>query len=261
MLVKLPKPFMYENIEYNEAEISIITGGAIAEAQKFVENNPYKAMLTIISKSIDSIEGQKDRTKINEVISKMPYKSSEHLLVKIIMQEADTDKIEGVYKCPVCGEKKYCIGEQADHLSDLKIKTLNDINDLIEISLEPAISINEEDENIKDIFSITLNYPSLENCINAYEKIGGKNETKLQFAIYTEALMGINGNEIDRKIRTRWGNYIFENMSRPELIKIGETVNNYGIETEIMKTCKECGQEWQQVINTANFFALALRSK
>ncbi len=246
MDVKLPVPIP----ECDTVNVGELKGGVIADAKKILvnEGNPYKAMRTFVTGSI-VIDGVSNNI---DIVNKMPYKTMETVLIKILTQNKH-DTIEGVYPCPMCGMKKYRTGENSDHISDLE--TVYSENKPIDFELSNPVLINAmEDYNIDKVSTLTLNYPTTLNVIVAYENQGKKDSLRLQYRIWIEALIKVNGIEVESKFKNRYGMQIFENMIKDDLQAVQKKIDYIGLITTKKFTCNDCGQEWEETLNTSNFF-------
>jgi len=266
MNIKLPTPLSYNGNLYDEVNIKEYTAGVLADTKKEIDSgNPYKALQIFISGCINSINDVNEKTLIKILTGFLAYKSAELLAIKIITMNEKEDGIEGIYTCPRCGNKIACeIDEEngidtSDHLNELKVEYSKD-NELIEINLKNKIIIEDINENIIDeISSISLQYPTLNNCISACNSYGDKDSVRLELRIYVESLKLVNQSEIDNKWKNRFGMYVMERLCRNDLITIKEKLNQYGLKNEIKKKCPNCGKKFTVALNTASFFALALQ--
>jgi len=274
----LPVPINIGGEIYNEVEIKKPTPGVIADTEKVKSNGSiYSALLTFISGSIASIKRNSgtvitDRTQFKSILKWIPFISADFLAIQIVILYNGKDTgIEGIYPCPRCGQK--IIAEQQkdgegnvefdtlDYLDAMPLKMMSNGNLNIEHELSEPVEIKDEKDTIlQSIRKVKLIQPCLQHCINASQRYGMSDLTRLQLAIYVEALTEVDDKEIDQKWKNRWGMYCFENMPNvKDLIAISEKINQYGYDNRVLKTCPACGKQWKAVINTSNFFDSALQ--
>ena len=261
--IKFPIPINNGKV-YDEIEIKEIITGVIADANREMEKgDPYKAIQMMISGCTEKIGDKTDKASIKEVIGHMPYKTAEYIAIKILLLGEVDDGIEGVYYCPRCDMQIICEktedSDTLDYLEDQEIKCIDE-NTPIEHELSSPVELPAENEENNYIESLTIKYPTLNNCSNAIKKYGDRDKVRLQLAILNDALVKINGKEIDYKWKNRYGMYLFERLKNNDIRKINEKISGYGIDSEVEKTCRGCGKKFKTPINTANFFASALRS-
>lgn len=267
MNLKLPISIKYNNEILDTCSIKGFTAGLLADTKKSLENeNPYKAYMVFLAGCIEEIGNFNEKNDIRNILKTMSYKTAEYLTVKILALDEDDDGIEGIYNCPRCNSKiiaeKINDEDTRDFIKDLKINILKE-EENFEIKLKNPIEIKylQEDDLIQIVESLAFRYPTLTDCINAFNKYGKKNPSRLQFAIYLEALEKVNG-QIPfgfEKFKSRFGLQILEDFTKKDLILLGEKVNEYGLNNKVFKICKDCGKEFEVYVNTSNFFVSALR--
>jgi predicted RNA-binding Zn-ribbon protein involved in translation (DUF1610 family) len=277
--MELPVPIFFNDLIYNEVEIQKPRGGVIADTQRILDstNDYFTAMKIFLSgciTSITDIDGKeiKERSSINSIVGKMPYRTAEYLSVKIMLFLDSDDAVEGIYTCPRCGFK--VISElikdgdmeidTRDYISDLEINYMKDFQKKFSIDLTTPVELKEivREDQIQVINSMTFEQVTLEHGIKAFRKFGTNDKVRLQYAIYLEALTEINGIEIDNKYKNRYGMTIFNNIEdvKVNIGKIFDEINKYGMDNTIEKNCTSCGRVWRSTINTSNFFGSALLS-
>ena len=267
MSIRLPIPITFDGKTYREASLKSIKASVIADANKVVQRgDTYKAIQIFLTGCLESIEDVTDRHTISGLVGNMPYKTAWYLAIKAIMADEKDDGVEGMYPCPRCGEKKVCEYDKdedldtRDYLSQLGVHYKEDEDkDGLEFDLEKPVQILDVDKNVRTIEKLEMAFPTLNHCSRAFGKVGDKDTIRMQFAVYTQALKKVDGEEVDNRFRNSFGIHIFGEMERRDIMKIGDEVDKYGLETEIEKICNKCGKEFKANINTSNFFVSALR--
>jgi len=277
--MRLPIPIFHNDNIYTDAEIKKPKASVLANVSSSIQSERINAGLLIFLKgSVVSISNDdqtiEDPIKIKSILTKIPYRTAEYLSIQtMIKQYNGQDGVEGIYPCPLCGHKIIC---QLQYVDDIEIDTRDFISQLkvncqneseyhnffsIELA-EPVIIKNARDGTaIEEVFNLEMYYPTMEHCMNAEIKTGHKNDLKLQFGIYANALKSINGQDVDKKYINMVGTAIFENIENLEndFKEISYKNSLYGIDTRVEKQCPECSKVWQPKVNTSNFFASALR--
>lgn len=273
--MKLPIPISSNGNFYSEIEINRPKTGIIADAQGLLDTGDvFSAIARFISGSTDSISGEGNTEEVPDRIKtltrRMPYRSAEYIsmMILLLLNEED-DGIEGAYICPRCGCQIIAeLDEQndidtRDRISELPVTFMDEPKETFTVSLnEPVLIKNQQnDEVLYTVEELEIVHPTLENCIHAYRKHGAKDSVRRQLAIYSEAMVKINDEEVDNKLRNLWGMFIFENLdSSTDIQTIGNEVSKYGMETSVGKDCPNCKKHFEAPINTSNFFASGLPS-
>lgn len=264
--MKLPIPAKFNGKTYSEVSTRKMKTSVIADTNKVVgKGDNYRAIQTLVAGGLERIGDITDRQTIQNAVGYFPYKSAFLLAVNLIMVDEKDDGVEGMYECPRCGQKKICEYNEdeqldsRDFIHNLKIKYLED-SSTIKYELVNPISIKDEDGRSEDIINIEMDYPILNHCSQAFNKVGSKDEIRLQLAIYVEALIKVNDTEIDKKFKSSFGMIIFENMERNDIQNLTALTEKYGLNQKVRKICNKCGKEWDVSLNTANFFGSALLS-
>jgi hypothetical protein len=267
--MRLPLPIIYGSSKFTEVEISQPSGEVIADTEKIIkQGNIYSAIYNFVAGCVTRIIGDREVDKqgeIKTICRSLKYKSAEYLYIQaLLLVYNNVDYVEGVYVCPRCGEK--CIAEETatndtrDRISDLIINYLEG-DDYFELELSENFQIKtKKDELLYDIKTIGFRHPTMEDYIQACAKHSDRDRIRLQYDVFAKCIESINGQVIDNAFRSTWGEYIFEKYKNiRDINKITKEYNSYGYQTKITKHCMFCGKEWQENLNTANFFASALQ--
>jgi hypothetical protein len=267
---------------YDRCEIIKPKVGIIGNTYEILqEKGEYPAMLEFISGGISSFFCTdntiiENKEQIRAICRRMPYITAEVIALKIMSLINPDDWIEGVYYCPRCGEKIITgieYGEDTrDKISDLEIVNMGEddneeinielYNNNIHVDLESHVKIMhaKTDNVLEEIESIDIRFPTIDDCIIGMQKYSNKKDIKRQFAIYSNCIKKINGEDVKIKWRRMWGEYIFDKMDSDDLSVIGKELQKYGIKKSIKRSCRECGKIWDALVNTSNFFVSGLRS-
>lgn len=274
-MMRLPIPIKSKDATFTEIEIKKPTSGVLADTQSTARNGDiYGAVRILLSGCIIEAKN-KDRTitdsvSIRSLVSKIPYQSAEYLAEQImLLVDPTTDAVEGIYPCPRCGHR--IISEQIkrdnieidtrDLISNLPITYMDEDDYEIFWQLTEPVILKDlsSDQILQKIDNMTFNHPTLENCINAYAKVGATNQLKLRYATFLEALIKVNGDEVNNRWKNNLGEIVFNNI--PNIMDISElskAIRKYGRSPYISKTCQNCGKIFHPVINTSGFFGYAL---
>lgn len=268
----LPIPIFYKGNKYSNVEFDIPTADTLANVSDAIEQqgNVFQANRIFLIGCITQIDDIIDKNELKILISKIPSKSAEYLIIQILLKaKPEMDKISGVYS-HICGNKiisdyKFDDGieiDTRDSISSLKVNYYkDDVNEIEIIFSEPLqIKDNETNEVIENILSMTFQFPTIEHCINAFQKKGGNSNTRLQYAIYLEALIKVNGNDLANNYKHIYGDMAIKKINIVDLEKLAKKINFYGINPVIEKFCPHCGVNFKALINTSNFFVSALQS-
>ena len=279
MSYKLPVPIFVGGRKYTECEYLPPTGGVLANVSKVGRSRDYfSALRTFLIGCIKlfmDADGNivEDSIQLKSLISKMPTRTADSLSSIILVENNDgEDSIEGIYSCPRCGtkiiaEEKVLDGmtiDTCDHVSDLKTGYYEGETDEISVELsKPVIFYNENNKEVlREINSFKMRFPTLEDGINAFMKYGGKDEVRLQFQMFVNALISVDDEPVDTKWKNSWGMMMFENIKsvKKDLGQITGVIKQYGLNPEVEKHCTDCEKDFMVTVNTTSFFVRALQS-
>ena len=274
MIKRLPVLYQTKENLYTEVEVKKPSGKVISDTNEAKIKNPYTAMRAFVSGCIVRIISEDkeitEEVSIKRACDLMSTKNLEYLSQELmVLYYNGEDFIEGVYECPRCHETVIAQKEiddgmeidTRDRISDLKVVFMEDPSLLtLEIALTTPVSIKTE-TFVEEINSLTIGFPTTEDTIKAYASVGDKNEVRLQYAIYANALQKINGEEVDTSWKRNFGLKLFNGIEevKEDIGKISDHINSFGVDPRLEKTCKECGKVWHPLINTPNFFDSALQ--
>lgn len=246
-----------------DAVVKEPTPGVIADTKRAVDaGNPYKAIQLFVAGCCERIGAAAERRDVLAMVAAMPFKTAEYVVAKVSLLMSGDDGLEGVYRCPRCGKNVVCEktedSDSRDRFDSLDVVETEERFFRVELT-EPVRLHESPEEQGAVVSSVTVAYPTLGNCAAAHARIGDKDSMRLQFAIYAEALVGVNDAEVDQKWRTRWGSILFEKMRLDDLRVVGKAADSVGVKTEVAKACPWCGKVFKTTLNALDFFASALQ--
>jgi hypothetical protein len=272
-------PIICGDVEYNEIEVTRPDGGVIADSNKLLnEKKYYDAMKVFLSGCITTLmdsEGNiiEDKKRIKLISGSIPFKVVEDCIIEIAKcMNPDDDGVEGIYQCPMsgCGHKiKAELTDEddtRDFLSDMKYIVYDENNDdrkELKIQFDPHVEILDESTKKvhQTIDSIVMRHPTLDDCIRASSKEGFFDEARLQYRIFIEAITKVNGEEIEKKWKTRNGMSMFLSVKNIRNISdiTARTSSGFGYDASVEKICPSCGKRFSVEVDTASFFYSALK--
>lgn len=270
--MRLPIPILGDNgSKFMMAEIKRPPSGLVADTKKLIDSNPniFVATRHFISGIITSIDEVEDSIALKGLIKNIPYRSAEYLLLQsFLLRNPEDDGIEGVYPCPRCHhkiiaeiyEKDEITYDTRDFISKLEIHYTEETSFSVTFDEPVELKDGRTGEILQTINSITMKYPTLEHCIMGYNACMDKrDDIRLQFNIYAQALTHINDEPISQKFKMNFGALMFDKIDNDaDLLKISNAVRASGLDNRVEKYCPECGKKWMATINTNNFFVSSL---
>lgn len=246
--------------------------------EDYDKSNEFIALRNFVAGCTESIVSSRDGDietdplKIKGLYNSANNKTIEYIAIKLMVEFYDGDDfVEGIYPCPRCGFKilaENTIMEDGleidtrDRISDLGIGYMDDPESeyIFEIQFtEPVLlkSNNGEDVAVNAVFRM----PTIQDYVVALSQVGSRNSITLQFAVYAQALLKVNGVDVDKSWKRSFGLQLFNNMTeiKKDVGQISGHINKYGINPLISRFCPECGKIWEATIKTANFFDSALQ--
>lgn len=278
--MRLPVPIFHKDTIYTECTLVKPKPFVIANTNKTLDQtgNYFDAMRQLLNGCVKDFKTSDDVVVVDDIgirtlIPKLPYKSSEYLsLLSVSMVSPDKDDgIEGIYDCPRCNarivselyQKDGLEYDTRDFLSKLKVSYYEANTGEQEFEFSSPVQIVDKSSGklCEEVSCITMKIPTLENSINAFAKMGTSDRVRLQLAQFAEAIVAVNRIPIDNKWKNNYGLHVLENPNEMEdVYQISRWINQYGLDSTVEKTCKNCGKVWRPVVNTSNFFASGLRS-
>jgi hypothetical protein len=269
----LPIPFRYGQRVITKASFDTPELSSIANVRKYAESNVWKAMKAYIDGSIIALidsDGEEitGNGEIKKATESMPIQSAEVLSVAIALSYNEDDYVEGLYECPLCKNVVKAIDDGEDDTRDrirnLSIVSCESADEMVHIELKNHIVIKgksraDKEEHELVITEFSMRHPTIRDGIASMGKYGATDELRQQFAMFTEALVSINGEEVSQAERAQFGMMIFEKMKAGhDTREINRQTTQYGISGRVKKVCR-CGRRFDATIETRSFFAFALR--
>lgn len=278
-MIKLIIPLQSGEAEYKYADIRKPTSGLLADTREIAEDGShFMCMKHFIAGCITSLytsnksdsEPMDMEKNIRLLVVDLPYKTADQLTIDIINSiNPDNDGVEGMYECPRCDHKIICEDnkekgiDNRDFIRNLErsyrpSKEANHINFTLTEPVE--IVENNSSKKLLDTFkSFKMRYATLGDCIRAEELVGKKNTSKLQLAIYREAMFEVNGQPIDAKWKGQYADMLFRTIKDPrDMKRLAEEMDKYGLQRKSKKRCPKCEKVWEPDIDTTSFFYTAL---
>ena len=256
--MKLPIPFELNGEAVDDLIVAPPKAGALADVQRlFDDGRSYAAVSSLVASSLVGVEHPKI------MVQAMPYRDAEYLALSAILMISPDDGFEGVYTCPRCG--KVIIRELTpdddtrDFVHELEIKYLDEPANIV-MDLEDEVTFKSGGELIEAISSLEMTHPTMRHCEKAEQMVGSKETMRTQFALYGQALIAVNGIEVNKQWKGAFGAMTFERMGTRDIAKLSDLVGEYGMRRTIERTCLSCGKVWMAGVNTSGFFEFALRS-
>jgi hypothetical protein len=261
----MPIPTIYKDVVYNKFQLRDITSGLLADVQKVIETgDTYKGLGCFAAGVISQINDNSDRADIKAAVNYMPYKTVEKVLIQALLQNDADDGVEGYYECPRCGAAKTSEYnsdpnlDTRDHISDLAIKETDKTG--FEYVLNKPVEIKNGDETIEVVSKLEFQYPTLNHCSIALNKVGLKDTVRMQLQVLIEAIIKVNGHDADKSWKNNYGSFVFDRLEKRDILEINRLVNEFGYNPNKIKQCLKCKKEFEVTLNTANFFVSALQS-
>ena len=236
--IKLPVPIFTDPV-ITECEILKPTTGVIMETKKVVDTGDYfLGLKKFLSGSIlikDSVE------KTKQLVGEIPIQTAEYLAVQImLLHYPEDDGVEGVYICPRCGEHKICESKEdidtRDFISELDVNMF-DGNEENTKDVKVELIDKKTNNIILEVSSLSMRFPLLRDYIESANKVGYQNEVDIQKNVYVKCLTKLNGSEITKEDRNRYGIKIIEKTEPKDLNYFAREISKYGLQTLIQKIC------------------------
>ena len=134
MKKELPIPIFRNDKIYEEIEFDRPKLGTIADVKKIADTgDTYAAICEFITRctmAIHGVDGSDvtDKVAIKTLIRHLPYRSAEYISMEIMLLYDPNDGIEGVYKCPRCGNK--IVSQLVEKDGEVEIDTRDFISNL-----------------------------------------------------------------------------------------------------------------------------------
>ena len=261
----LPYPFKIGERAAVSAVIKSPTGSTLADARRAADNGEiYSALLAYVAGSVASfsmddgstIEG---REAIKSASRDLPWFLAEWIAFRSMLKAGAQDDVDIVFACPRCANEYY--RDDPVLVSGMTMKE-SPVIPMVAVELsEPVQFLDAKTgEPVETVESLVFRLPTLGDCIKAASKIGVRDDTRLQYAIWAEAIVSVNDEDIDQKWRGPWGNQVFERMEIQDVRSVSNGMAEWGIDNTVEAMCPKCGKQYRQGVPTGSFFGSALRA-
>lgn len=252
--MKLPIAIHHNGSIYSTAEVKEATAGDIAKVKKVGENGDiYSAFLTFACVTCQSVGDEDSPEEIKNILKFAPFETVYAIAVLGMAKTRGVNSIEGRYKCS-CGNIVEHTGEFADMLFDLECETTED--EFVEITLPQSVEIKnaKTGDTIEKIETLCMKYAVVNDLIKAFRKYPDS-ESNMQFEVYKNSIVRVNGNEIDDTWRSSFGDMIFQKMSYNTINYISKELSKHSF-GEVDCVCMKCKKRWKAKVDLTNFFDL-----
>lgn len=269
--MKLPIPLRADGRLYTEVELTEATAGTVASTRAEAERGAsYQALLEWCSGVVRTVTGPdgdvSDRADVRRLVRLMPFESVMVIACMGMAKTKGDDSVPGAYECPQCGQQvivgKYQEdGEEvdtSDHLGAIDYQVAEDPDDGISFTPSRPVEIMRRDGDVAEVIeSVALNWPTLGMCIRAQQR-HADDDSKLQSAVYAEALRAVNAKPVTAAWRSTYGDLIFQRMLVRDSIALNREMKRYSLQTSVERVCMKCRKRWSSEIDLRGFFASGL---
>jgi DNA-directed RNA polymerase subunit RPC12/RpoP len=242
------------------------TGGTLADAHRAAANGDvYQALLAYVAGSVISIsmdDGTQvdSRESIRETLRGLPWPLAEWIAFNSMIMAGASEEVDITFVCPRCSSKFYRDDDPVK-IGDLPIKE-SDIPPTFDVILSSPVVFKDTrtDEALETVTSLAFRLPTIGDCIRCTARVGTQDDTRLQYAIWAEAITGTGNGPADQKWRGTWGAQVFERMAIADLRNVSQAFGAWGIDNTVEANCPQCGKRYKQEVPTGSFFASALKA-
>jgi len=271
--MRLPIPVQVDGKVFTDVKVKEANAGVVADTRREAESGAiYSSLLVWCVGVVEEISSEDetitDLSEIKRIVRMMPFESAYALACYGMAETKGDDSIPGVYECPKCkatvrAEKYEEDGEEidnTDHLKLIEYEVCDRPQDGISISLDKPVEIKRRDngEVQETIESISMDYPTIGQCIRAHQKTPD-DDSKMQFVLYADSVKLVNGQKPNPNWKTSYGDITFSRMSMRDLSKITDALKKYAIDTRVERVCLKCHNRWKADIDLNGFFGSGLK--
>jgi len=261
----LPYPFKSGDRTISSATFKNPTAGVLADARKCAENGDvYQALLAYVAGSVSSlIDSQggeiEGKEPVKAALRGLPWALAEWIAFQSMIALGASDEVDMEFTCPRCGASFYR-DEDLVRISELKIAGSETVPEILVPLSDPVMfKDSQTGEVTESVTDIAFRLPTIGDCIRAAGKAGQQDDTRLQFAVWAEAITEINGNPVDQKWRGPFGTLTFERMAIADMRAVGKAFGAWSMDNTVDSSCRKCGKQYRAEVPTGSFFASALR--
>jgi hypothetical protein len=258
--MKLPYAFEYNGDLITDFEPRAMTGTDIANTKKKAQSSSScNIMRTMAEGAIESLNGNTDRKYIKNAIQFLPFQSLNFVLIFSGAKTKGLESAEGTYICPRCKTERFYGKTEDDDLSD----NLEDLigesapDTIISFTLPAPVEITRGDTGaaLASMSEFTMRYPTISDYIDGEQKYA-KDDIRAMCATYASALLTVNGEEVDRAYRNKFGDKLFLAMNIHILNELSKLLNKYAFGKKLERYCFNCQHEYKADLDIGNFFDL-----
>lgn len=268
--MRLPVPVELDGRLIWDAELREPTAGDIAAARREADQGrAYLAMAEWCAGCLESLDGGRvsSRQDVRRAARALPFVTAMALAVAAKAEMDGDDGVSSVEDCPYCGHRRQAVRREVDgevedtrdHVLDLPVRELPEgAPTSVTHELASPVEVrrrDREDEVVAEVRSVTVRYPTLNDCARAST---GGDEAKSQIAILAEALEAVNGEPVSASWRSTVGRVAFERMKARDVNALSSSLRRYGMDPRLDRACARCGMEWKSEVNLLGFFGSAL---
>jgi DNA-directed RNA polymerase subunit RPC12/RpoP len=259
--MNLPYPFEHRGRTVRSADVKSPTGGVLADAARAAENgNEYKAVHVYVVGSVAALYDG-DGSPVDDprdALLDAPYFLAEWLAFQSLVKAGASDEVEVPYHCPKCGRD---FEGEAAKVSEMTLRgSAEPPRVLVPFGRPVEFKDSKTGEVLDSVSAVTLRLPSLGDCVRCGNK-GISDETRLQYAVWGEAVLEVNGQEVNQTWRGAFGAQTFERADLLDVRNVGLALNDWAIDNTVPAKCPKCKKQFRQEVPTGSFFAYALRAR
>lgn len=246
--MKLPIRIRVDGEQIEDVELREMSGADIAEVKKVGMNGDiYSAFLTFAVSCTKSLGDITDKKLITEAYKNAPFDTVYAVAIFGMALTRGIDKVEGMYKCK-CGSIIDHTGEFAD---PLPIYESID-NENIEFACQKIEICNTKtQETVFSVEKLLMKRPTVDDLIKAFHKYPD-DSTTMQFELYKNCILEVDGREISSKDKSNYGDMIFRKMSFSDLSNLNKAMSlSFG---KVECVCMKCKRRWVTDLDLTNFF-------
>ena len=92
----------------------------------------------------------------------------------------------------------------------------------------------------------------MDDLIKAFRKYPD-DDAKMQFEVYKNSLMSVNGKDVDTKWRNSFGDLVFQKMKFGTINEVTKELSEYSYGS-VECVCMKCKSRWKTKLDLTNFF-------
>jgi hypothetical protein len=252
--MKLPYSFEMDGELVEEFEIKEATTATIADAQK--HKQAYAAIKDFLHGVLASLNGNAEDTFLKNALLVIPFESAFTAAIYGMAATRGDDAVVGEYKCPHCGTiRRYeSIDGDDDIIDRLARLPINAAPLTFDFDLDGVDIVDKLHQTVLEtIHAVTLTAPTLESFIRG-ERRYPDNSILVQNYAYTQALVAVNGQAVDKPWRDKYGEVLFNKLKIKQANEITKRLASFSPFVDIERVCLHCARRWRTALDFTNFF-------